>query len=101
MGVLAYSSLMKSGTADTGVLADRADSSDGNVAVTGVFNCASLGLADGILAVILAKSIKNKKLNVYDVTGCVYPQRSSQANDSEVGEGRVAKEGRQQAALTK
>lgn len=54
MGVLVDSSLIKSGTADLGVLADRADSSDGKVAVTGVFNCASLGLPVGILAVMLA-----------------------------------------------
>lgn len=47
MGVLALlgnSSLMKSGTAERGVLADRAESSEGKVAVTGVVNCASFGL---------------------------------------------------------
>lgn len=54
MGVLSplgNSSLMKSGTADKGVLADadRAESSEGNVAVTGVVSCASFGLLVGIV----------------------------------------------------
>jgi hypothetical protein len=49
MGVLVYSSLMKSGTAERGVLADRAESSEGKVAVTGVVNCGSLGLVAGML----------------------------------------------------
>jgi hypothetical protein len=52
MGVLSLpgnSSLIKSGTADRGVLADRADSSEGKVAVTGVVNCASLGFAAGMV----------------------------------------------------
>jgi hypothetical protein len=42
------SSLMKSGTADKGVFADRAESSDGKVAVTGVVSCASFGLVAGM-----------------------------------------------------
>jgi hypothetical protein len=50
MGVLANSSLMKSGTAERGVLADRAWSSEGKEAVTGVVNWASFGLLEGILA---------------------------------------------------
>lgn len=53
MGVLVYSSLMTSGKAERGVLADRAWSSEGKVAVTGVVNCGSLGLlVGGILAVM-------------------------------------------------
>ena len=59
MGVRALpgnSSLMKSGTAERGVFADRADSSDGNVAVTGVVNCASLGLLVGMMAVFFFPS---------------------------------------------
>lgn len=49
MGVRALpgnSSLIKAGTAERGVLADaeRAESSDGKVAVTGVVNCGSFGL---------------------------------------------------------
>lgn len=55
MGVLVYSSLMTSGNAggnaERGVLADRAWSSEGKVAVTGVVNCGSLGLLAGILTV--------------------------------------------------
>ena len=43
------SSLMKSGTADRGVFADRAESSEGKVAVTGVVSCASLGLLAGMV----------------------------------------------------
>jgi hypothetical protein len=41
--------LIKSGTADRGVFADRAESSDGKVAVTGVVSCASLGLLVGMV----------------------------------------------------
>lgn len=47
--VLGNSSLIKSGTAERGVLADRAESSDGKVAVTGVVNCASFGLLVGMV----------------------------------------------------
>jgi hypothetical protein len=36
------------GKADKGVFADRADSSEGKVAVIGVWSCASLGLVEGI-----------------------------------------------------
>lgn len=64
MGVLALpgnSSLMKVGNAESGVLADaeRADSSDGKVAVTGVFNCASFGLvvADMVAAVLVPSNV--------------------------------------------
>jgi len=48
------SSLTKLGIADKGVLAeaDRAESSDGKVAVTGVVNCASFGLAVGMVMVV-------------------------------------------------
>lgn len=49
MGVLVYSSFRISGIADRGVLADRAESSEGKVAVTGVFSCASLGLLVGAI----------------------------------------------------
>lgn len=42
---------MKSGTAERGVLADRAESSEGKVAVTGVVNCASFGLVAGMVRV--------------------------------------------------
>ena len=54
MGVLSplgNSSLIKSGTADKGVFADadRAESSEGKVAVTGVVSCASFGLHEGIV----------------------------------------------------
>lgn len=49
MGVLANSSLISTGMADKGVLAERADSSDGKVAVTGVVNCGSLGLVEGFI----------------------------------------------------
>lgn len=49
MGVFVNSSLIKSGTADMGVLADRAESSDGKVAVTGVVSCGSLGLLVGFI----------------------------------------------------
>lgn len=55
MGVfslLGNSSLMKSGTAERGVLADRAESSEGNVAVTGVVSCASFGLFAGMVRVV-------------------------------------------------
>lgn len=38
MGVLVNSSLMMSGTAERGVLADKAESSEGKVAVTGVLS---------------------------------------------------------------
>lgn len=50
MGVLIYSSLTSTGTAESGVRADRADSSDGKVAVTGVVN-SSLGLLVGMVTV--------------------------------------------------
>jgi hypothetical protein len=44
MGVLMPSSnLMKSGNPETGVRADKAESSEGNVDVIGVFSCASFG----------------------------------------------------------
>ncbi len=54
MGVLVlvgYSSLMYSRTAERGVLADRAESSEGKVAVTGVVSCASFGLQAGMVTV--------------------------------------------------
>lgn len=54
MGVLANSSLMKTGTADRGVVADRAVNSEGKVAVTGVVNCGSLGLFVGFISSVLA-----------------------------------------------
>lgn len=47
--LLGNSSLMKSGTAERGVLADSAESSEGKVAVTGVVNCASFGLLVGMV----------------------------------------------------
>ncbi|KAH6646375.1 hypothetical protein BKA67DRAFT_584089 [Truncatella angustata] len=53
MGVLVNSSLKVGGTADKGVLADRAESSEGNVAVTGVVNCGSLGLLVGFMSSVL------------------------------------------------
>lgn len=43
------SSLMATGTADRGVVADSAESSDGKVAVTGVVNCGNLGLPVGFM----------------------------------------------------
>lgn len=49
MGVLVNSSLISTGMADKGVLADRADNSDGKVAVTGVLSCGSLGLDVGAI----------------------------------------------------
>lgn len=60
MGVLALpgnSSLIKFGAAERGVLADaeRADNSDGKVAVTGVVNCASFGLAVGMMTLLVPR----------------------------------------------
>lgn len=49
IGVLMSSCLMKSTKPIMGVFAERADSSEGKVEVTGVCNCASLGLVEGIL----------------------------------------------------
>ena len=45
-----HSSSTSTGTAESGVRAERADSSDGKVAVTGVVN-SSLGLTVGMVAV--------------------------------------------------
>jgi len=57
MGVLMPSScLMKSANPGSGLRADRADSSEGNVEVIGVLSCASLGLVD----VILSRGQKNE-----------------------------------------
>jgi len=39
------------GYAERGVLADSADSSEGNVAVFGVWSFASLGLLEGVMMV--------------------------------------------------
>lgn len=56
--LLGNSSLMNSGTADSGVFADRAESSEGKVAVTGVVSCASFGL----LVVVVAGMVTNSSL---------------------------------------
>lgn len=60
IGVLALpgnSSLIKAGTAESGVLADaeRAESSDGKVAVTGVVNCGSFGFVVDMMTLLVPR----------------------------------------------